>query len=81
MNPPTLFDASAIRGTGAAAPLLANVLGASTEYSSIGKDLDAEGTGLGLHLSQKLAGLIGAEISFDSEFGKGSSFVPTLRDR
>jgi len=33
-----------------------------------------EGTGLGLHLSQKLAGLIGARIEFTSKFGKGSRF-------
>jgi protein-histidine pros-kinase len=36
-----------------------------------------EGTGLGLHLSRKLAGLLGGQISFRSEFGKGSAF--TLR--
>jgi len=33
-----------------------------------------EGTGLGLHVSQKLAGLIGARIEFESEYGKGSRF-------
>ena len=33
-----------------------------------------EGTGLGLHLSQKLAGLLGGRIEFNSELGKGSSF-------
>lgn len=37
-----------------------------------------EGTGLGLHLSQKLAGLMGGWISFDSEHGKGSTFVLTV---
>lgn len=34
----------------------------------------AEGTGLGLHLSQKLAALLGGTITFHSEFGKGSCF-------
>jgi signal transduction histidine kinase len=34
-----------------------------------------EGTGLGLHLSQKLAGLIGGSLTFQSEFGAGSTFV------
>ena len=33
-----------------------------------------EGTGLGLHLSQKLAELLGGKISFHSESGNGSSF-------
>ncbi|MEI2613087.1 MAG: PAS domain S-box protein [Candidatus Promineifilaceae bacterium] len=34
-----------------------------------------EGTGLGLHLSQKLADLLGGRISFRSEFGQGSTFI------
>ncbi|MBT9493328.1 MAG: PAS domain S-box protein [Paucibacter sp.] len=33
-----------------------------------------EGTGLGLHLSQKLAALLGGKIIFSSESGRGSSF-------
>jgi signal transduction histidine kinase len=33
-----------------------------------------EGTGLGLHLSQKLAELLGGRIVFQSESGKGSRF-------
>jgi PAS domain S-box-containing protein len=37
-----------------------------------------EGTGLGLHLSQKLAALMGGYIHFKSEFGKGSSFCLLL---
>jgi PAS domain S-box-containing protein len=36
-----------------------------------------EGTGLGLHLSQKLAVLLGGSIEFHSELGRGSRF--TLR--
>jgi two-component system, sensor histidine kinase and response regulator len=35
----------------------------------------SEGTGLGLHLSQKLANLLGGRIEFQSEFGKGSTFT------
>jgi PAS domain S-box-containing protein len=37
-----------------------------------------EGTGLGLHLSQKLAGLLGGKIRFRSEYGKGSTFTLSL---
>ena len=40
-----------------------------------------EGTGLGLHLSRKLAELLGGHISFKSEFGKGSTFVLELREK
>ena len=39
-----------------------------------------EGTGLGLHLSQKLSALIGGRISFRSEFGQGSIFTLTLSE-
>jgi signal transduction histidine kinase len=37
-----------------------------------------EGTGLGLHLSQKLAALLGGAIACESEFGKGSRFTLAL---
>jgi protein-histidine pros-kinase len=40
-----------------------------------------EGTGLGLHLSQKLAGLLGGHITFESELGQGSTFTVVLPDR
>jgi PAS domain S-box-containing protein len=39
----------------------------------------AEGTGLGLYISQKLATLIGGQISFESVPGEGSTFVLELR--
>ena len=38
----------------------------------------SDGTGLGLHLSQKLAELLGGSIRFTSEFGKGSAFILSL---
>jgi signal transduction histidine kinase len=34
-----------------------------------------EGTGLGLHLSQKLAELLGARITVRSTYGEGSTFA------
>jgi signal transduction histidine kinase len=34
-----------------------------------------EGTGLGLHLSQQLAELLGGSIECTSEFGQGSLFT------
>ncbi len=40
-----------------------------------------EGTGLGLHLSQRLAELLEGRITFESEFGKGSTFRLTLNQR
>ena len=39
-----------------------------------------EGSGLGLHLSQQLASLLGAEIVCHSEYGKGSRFSLALRE-
>ncbi len=37
-----------------------------------------EGTGLGLYLSKKLAGLLGSNISAKSEYGRGSEFTFTI---
>jgi PAS domain S-box-containing protein len=39
-----------------------------------------EGTGLGLHLSQKLAALIGGHIEFESEHGQGSRFTLVIEE-
>jgi protein-histidine pros-kinase len=40
--------------------------------------LRQEGTGLGLHLSRKLAELLGGKITLRSEHGKGSTFILLL---
>lgn len=42
------------------------------------REATSEGTGLGLYLSQRLAVMLGGQIVFQSEFGKGSRFTLTL---
>lgn len=39
------------------------------------------GTGLGVHLLQKLAELLGWQITMRSEFGKGSEFTLVIPER
>jgi signal transduction histidine kinase len=46
-------------------------------FTQVGRK-KVEGTGLGLHLSQKLAALLGGTINVESEIGKGTVFTATL---
>ena len=39
------------------------------------KELNTKGIGLGLHISKKIVQEFGGEISFVSEWGKGTSFT------
>jgi PAS domain S-box-containing protein len=41
----------------------------------------SEGTGLGLHLSQKLAEILGGHIVLESEYGRGSCFTLVLVEK
>ena len=42
------------------------------------KNRNIEGTGLGLHITQKLLEMMEGTIEFESEYGKGSTFVITV---
>ena len=53
--------------------------GKFTQVDATGKRRH-EGTGLGLHLSEKLAELLGGQITFQSEFGHGSTFTLILKE-
>jgi PAS domain S-box-containing protein len=55
----------------------ARLFGAFTQVDAAKRQ--QEGSGLGLHLSQKLAELLGGAIEVRSEFGKGSRFLLSLR--
>ncbi|MEK6373299.1 MAG: PAS domain S-box protein [Acidobacteriota bacterium] len=51
------------------------------EQVHAGKRRPLEGSGLGLYLSHKLAALLGGELSFRSEYGRGSRFTLTLAEK
>ena len=42
------------------------------------KNRSIEGTGLGLHITQKLLEMMEGTIEFESEYGKGSTFIITV---
>jgi protein-histidine pros-kinase len=43
-------------------------------FSQLESTRPHEGTGLGLYLSKRLAGMLGASLRFESEYGRGSTF-------
>ncbi|MDT7816927.1 MAG: hypothetical protein QOJ42_6843 [Acidobacteriaceae bacterium] len=64
-------------GTGIRAEDLAKLFQAFTQLDMSLRQRH-EGTGLGLHLSGKLAELLGGQITIQSEYGKGSTFALLL---
>ncbi|MET0231003.1 MAG: PAS domain S-box protein [Rhodanobacteraceae bacterium] len=66
-------------GTGIRAEDQAKLFQAFTQLDS-SSTRRHEGTGLGLHLSQKLAELLGLRITFATQFGEGSTFTLHLKD-
>jgi len=64
-------------GTGIRSEDQARLFQAFAQVDAPGKRKQ-EGTGLGLHLSAKLAELLGGRIAVESEFGRGSKFTLVL---
>src|SRR5882762_7951026 len=50
-------------------------------FSQVDAKTGREGTGLGLHLSQKLAEALGGKIELKSEYSKGSTFTLVLPEK
>lgn len=64
-------------GPGIAVPDQARLFEAFARVDAVDRR-KLEGTGLGLHLSRKMAEQLGGQITFQTEFGKGSTFTLEL---
>jgi PAS domain S-box-containing protein len=56
----------------------ARLFQAFEQLEAAGRRHRHDGSGLGLHLSQKLAGLLGGHLTFQSEYSRGSVFTLTI---
>lgn len=45
------------------------------------KNSDIQGTGLGLDISKKFSELLGGELIYESDYGKGTEFILTLKQK
>ena len=52
-----------------------------SEYLRFDKKNTVEGTGLGLNITKNLVEIMGGSIEFESEYGKGSVFKVTIRQK
>jgi protein-histidine pros-kinase len=66
-------------GVGIRAEDQPKLFAAFTRVAAPGQSVE-EGTGLGLHLSQQLASLMGGEIFLQSQYGVGSTFTVVLSE-
>ena len=75
-----LFRSLEVTGVGIRPEDQAKLFAAFSQVTSRAGQVQ-EGTGLGLHLSQKLAEALGGRIDLKSEYGKGSTFTLVLPEK